>query len=77
MLDKAISQVTVIDCQCGVPEDVVKEVRALWKYHSYGNDKYFYRFYGEDAEDYREEYPALVKYLESNQIGDCLIRWWW
>jgi hypothetical protein len=83
----ALRQVTVLEAQwTDLPEDVVEDVRRLWRNRELGNDDFYASwdaddFYTtEDPDDkFRHEYkyPAIAKYLRDNDVEECLIHYWW
>lgn len=80
--DKPALQTTfVLEAQLSdLPEDVVEEVRRLWRDYEYGNDSHYHTwdFYdGGEVTPESEEYPLIAQYLRDKNITECLIHWWW
>lgn len=76
-----IKQITVLEAQDRSLHKLpmYEDVRKLWRDCEFGNDNYYYRYNKEDDEesDFAATYPDLYKYLEQNDIVECLIHWWW
>ena len=83
--DSAITNKVVVTAQWSdMPEEVVEEVKDLWRNMEFGNDYYYYPwgeqdFYDAENEDIGEEfgYPVIAKYLREHNITECLILFWW
>ncbi len=73
-IKKAIQQETVFHVQWSdCPIEVEDEVQSLWKDHRLGNDTHFYNWNSNNERDY----PIIKNYLESQNVTECLIIWWW
>ena len=67
-----IQAVNLFDVQwSNCPVEVEEEVRQLWSDHDLGNDRYIYKWDGD--EDVLEQYPIIAEYLEMRGITSCLI----
>lgn len=88
--EPAIKQVILVSAQWSdMPEEVVEEVRNLWRNCQYGNDNYYYNWINEDwlaaegDEDYESyigSYPKIARYLRDNGLSEkdhILINYWW
>jgi len=83
----AIVQTTVVHAQWSdMPEEVVEDVRRLWRnmelyndfsYYPWGEDNFYDTENPDSGLDEEYRYPALAKYLRNNNIENCLIHWWW
>lgn len=87
----AITNRVVIEAQWSdMPEEVVNEVRELWRDRELGNDYYYYTWSEDDFHDAESEeddedfssdwstYPVLAKWLRDNGVeAGCLIHFWW
>ena len=75
----AISRPVVITAQwTGLPEDVVDDVREMWRTFGYGNDFYYVPFDVNEAGDMvGGPYPALVAYMREHELEEALIHFWW
>lgn len=70
-----IKQITVLDAQwSNLPEDVLEEVRQMWRDWELGNDYYYAKFY---VDEYEDSYPLIAEYLRSRGIDKCLVHFWW
>lgn len=80
-----VKQVTILDVQwSNLDEEIVDEVRDLWRERELGND-YSYLPFNVADEEYDQENeewgvfktPKLIEYLKSRGIEDILIHFWW
>lgn len=71
---EAIQKVTVFEVQwSNCPVEVEREVKDLWSNNDLGNDVFYYHWVGDRA----ETYPLIAEYLQSKNVTECLIHWWW
>lgn len=77
-----ITTQTVLECTWSdCPEDVIAEVRELWRQFPNLVNDYSYFRWDIDEEDgvpeLADDFPVIAKYLASRGVTKCLIHYWW
>lgn len=80
----AISTKIILNAQStDLPDDIVDEIRGMWRAMEFGNDYYYVQFdvlyekKEQEEEDVIFYTPLLIAYLEEHNVESCLIHWWW
>lgn len=93
-MSKSVALRWTLDVQWSdAPEDVIEEVRGIWRFHHIPNDFGIYKFTSEewawnkDHPEFSEgdtisecTYPAVQAWLIKNGVPygeDVWIHWWW
>lgn len=74
-----LKAVYYLDAQTNsLSEDVMKDVKQLWRDFEFGNDHYYAVWEGKYW-DFCEDYPHLHAYLLNNVPDgyEALVRYWW